>query len=197
VIQREALLNLALALVAVFVIVSLIIAELRTTLLVMLCVVLTDADILGLMWLWGLTIDSVAVINLVLAVGLAVDYSAHVAHAFVVARGTHDERMRSAITEMGTAVIHGAFSTFLAVLVLAFSNSYIFRVFFKQFFGICVFGAFHGLVLLPVMLSLVGPPPAPDTDVVTPMAQGKGAKPAKTSDVPAVSTTPSFDKLPA
>ena len=31
----------------------------------MLCVVLVDVDILGLMWLWGLSIDSVAIINLV------------------------------------------------------------------------------------------------------------------------------------
>ena len=49
----------------------------------MLCVILVDVDILGLMWLWDLSIDSVAIINLVLAVGLAVDYSCHVAHAFV------------------------------------------------------------------------------------------------------------------
>ena len=34
--------------------------------------------------------------------------------------------------EMGSAVIHGAFSTFLAVLILSTSKSYIFRIFFKQ-----------------------------------------------------------------
>ena len=34
---------------------------------------------------------------------------------------------------------------------------YVFRVFFIQFFGICIFGMAHGLVFLPVLLSLVGP----------------------------------------
>jgi len=68
--------------------------------------------------------------------------------------------MERAVSEMGVAVIHGAFSTFLAVLVLSNANSYIFRVFFKQFFGICVFGASHGLVFLPAMLGLAGPPPS-------------------------------------
>jgi len=157
IIVQEALLNLGLALAAVFVITMLILANFGASVLVMLCVVLVDVDILGLMYLWGLSIDSVAIINLVLAIGLAVDYSVHVAHAFVQTPGTKQERVDKALEEMGTAVIHGAFSTFLAVLVLSTSKSYIFRIFFKQFFGICLFGAAHGLCLLPVLLSLVGP----------------------------------------
>ena len=74
--------NLALALVAVFVITSVIIASVHASLMVVLCVVMVDVDILGLMYMWGLTIDSVTIINLVLAVGLAVDYSAHIGRAF-------------------------------------------------------------------------------------------------------------------
>lgn len=34
-----------------------------------------------------------AVINLVLAVGLSVDYAAHVGHSFMLKAGTRDERM--------------------------------------------------------------------------------------------------------
>jgi len=157
IIRKEAFTNLALALVAVFIITSVIIASVHASAMVIVCVVLVDIDILGLMHMWGLTIDSVTIINLVLAVGLAVDYSAHVAHAFVVAKGTRQERADTALAEMGTAVVHGALSTFAAVLVLSTSQSYIFRVFFKQFFGICIFGAAHGLIFLPVLLSLVGP----------------------------------------
>ena len=66
-------------------IVTLFVANLSATLLVMLCVVLVDVDILGLMWLWGLSIDSVAIINLVLAVGLAglLDEEPHPLASFV------------------------------------------------------------------------------------------------------------------
>ena len=58
---------------------------------------------------------------------------------------------------MGTSVFHGAFSTFLAIVVLSPSISYIFKSFFRMWFGIIVFGVANGFVLLPVLLSLCGP----------------------------------------
>ena len=48
-------------------------------------------------------------------------------------------------------------STFVAVVLMSASTSYVFRVFFIQFFGICIFGMAHGLLFLPVLLSLIGP----------------------------------------
>merc|ERR1711966_39870 len=72
----------------------------------------------------------------------------------MIYKGTNIERVRVALGDIGGSVINGAFSTFLAV-----SNSYVFRVFFKQFFGIVIFGVLHGLVLLPVLLALYGPKP--------------------------------------
>lgn len=44
-------------------------------------------------YFWDLSIDTVAVINLVLAVGLSVDYAAHVGHSFMIKSGSKDERM--------------------------------------------------------------------------------------------------------
>jgi Niemann-Pick C1 protein len=195
IIVQEAITNLALALIAVFVICTLIISNVAAACMVMLCVVLVDVDILGLMYVWGLTIDSVAIVNLVLAIGLAVDYSAHIAHAFMQATGTRQERVDKALEEMGVAVIHGAFSTFLAVVVLSVSKSYIFRVFFKQFFGICVFGALHGLVLLPTLLSLIGPASAAPEAAITNAKVPKSVS-AMTSTASAASSVDGVPQVP-
>ena len=65
--------------------------------------------------------------------------------------------MREALADIGPAVFNGGFSTFLAFILLANSKSHVFSTFFKVFFLVIVFGLFNGLLLLPVMLSLVGP----------------------------------------
>ena len=41
----------------------------------------------GMLHFWSITIDTISCINIVLAIGLCVDYSAHIAHAFIVAEG--------------------------------------------------------------------------------------------------------------
>jgi len=66
-------------------------------------------------------------------------------------------KARGALASMGSSVFHGAFSTFLAIIVLGPSKSYIFESFFKMWFGIIVFGVAHGFLLLPVLLVLCGP----------------------------------------
>jgi len=58
---------------------------------------------------------------------------------------------------MGTSVFHGAASTFLAIVVLSPSASYVFQTFFQMWFGIIIYGMGNGFILLPVLLSLIGP----------------------------------------
>ena len=38
------------------------------------------------MHFWGLTVDTVTTIQLILAIGLSVDYSAHIGHGFMASR---------------------------------------------------------------------------------------------------------------
>ena len=167
----EATLNVCLALVAVFFVLMIVTANFTVTMLILLCVALVDLFLLGLLTFWNVTFNSVTVVNNVIAIGLAVDYSAHIGHAYLLAvppeknaDGTemtnHEKRVfkaRSALGSMGSSVFHGAFSTFLAIIVLGPSKSYIFDSFFKMWFGIIVFGVANGFIFLPVILSCIGP----------------------------------------
>ena len=58
---------------------------------------------------------------------------------------------------MGTSVFHGGISTFLVISIVGFGKSYFFEVFFKTWFSMIIFGMLNGIVLQPVILSLVGP----------------------------------------
>ena len=55
------------------------------------------------------------------------------------------------------AVLNGGFSTLLALSLLITSKSHVAMSFFKIFFMICIFGLFHGLILLPTVLCMIGP----------------------------------------
>merc|ERR1719510_785763 len=140
----------------VFVITLLLLANVKICVLVLLCVILTLVDIVGLLHWWNITIDTISCVNIVLAIGLCVDYSAHIAHAFIVAKGTKIERAQIALSTMGPAIVNGGMTTFLAVTPLFFSESHVFQTFFKVFFLTVIFGLFHGIILLPVILSWIG-----------------------------------------
>ena len=83
VISEELYRNILLATVCVFATTWLLLFNLTASLLVLGCVVLTLVNVGGFIHFWGLTIDTVSCINLIIAVGLCVDYAAHVAHNFM------------------------------------------------------------------------------------------------------------------
>lgn len=156
VIEKELWRNLLLCTICVLVFILLLIVQIRVSVTVFLAIFLTLIDMVGILYFWGVTINGVVTVYILVCVGLAVDYSAHIGHAFEDAYGTSDERAAEAVLRMGTAVTNAVVSTMMAVLVFSLSKTYIFRVFFKCFFVVTLIGGAHGLVLLPVLLALLG-----------------------------------------
>lgn len=159
-IGKEAVMNISLAFVMIAVIVIFLLASPIGSLITFLCVASSIVELIGIMHFLGLGIDSVVVIFLVISLGLAVDYSVHVAHGFLAARDTDmEERLRKTLVDTGAPVINGATSTIIAALFLVASGSYVFQTFFKALLTVVLAGAFQGLIVLPVLMSIFAPAP--------------------------------------
>merc|ERR1719353_2701851 len=116
-IEEEAQRNIGLAFAAIFVITMLMVPNVTVALLVFLSVVMTILEVVGFMWHWDMKIDGVTVVMLIVALGLAIDYSAHIGVAYLHAggAGSRSEAVIKALADMGTPVCHGAMSTFIAI----------------------------------------------------------------------------------
>ncbi|XP_074544714.1 patched domain-containing protein 3 [Halichoeres trimaculatus] len=111
----------------------------------------------GFMALWGVNLDSISMINLVMCIGFSVDFSAHISYSLVSSpKSDVNEKAKEALAHLGYPILQGALSTILGVVVLSVSGSYIFRTFFKIVFLVITFGLLHGLVFIPVFLTLCG-----------------------------------------
>lgn len=167
--KSQAVQSMIMALATVFLVSLFLIGNLFTAIVTFLGVGFSVVDILGIMYFWDIQISSTSNIALTLAVGLTIDFSAHIGLAFMEATGkSRYERVLSAMANLGPPLLHGGISTLLAVSVLSMAVGYAFIIFFRMFILIIGFGMFHGMIVVPQILSLVGPKgynPSIDTPV--------------------------------
>ena len=106
--SRETIRNLIIAAVAVLVVTSPFLVDCTVTFIVVLNFAALICELFGLMVIWNVSLNSVSMINLVMAIGFAVDYSAHIAHAYITSnKETADERVVDALSTLGASVFMG------------------------------------------------------------------------------------------
>ncbi|KAI1727848.1 patched family domain-containing protein [Ditylenchus destructor] len=152
----EAIVIIAIAVLAV---ISVIIFNPWAAAMVAIIVVSMTVELAGFMGLFGVKLNPISAVTLITAVGIGVEFTAHVVLAFLTSLGTRNERMASCLEHMFIPVIHGGLSTLLGIIMLAFSKfDFIVKYFFVVMTALVIIGMFNGLAMLPVMLSLIGPP---------------------------------------
>lgn len=157
------------ALAIIFVISSALLGSLATGAVVTITVVMIVTDVIGIMALAGVSLNAISLVNLIICVGIGVEFCAHIARAFMFpsrnvmekAKGKfrgRDARAWAALVNVGGSVFSGITITkLLGVFVLAFTRSKIFEIYyFRVWLALVIFAASHALVFLPVALSLVG-----------------------------------------
>ena len=174
------------ALALILLISSVLLGSLATGVVVTVTVAMIVVDIMGTMALAGVSLNAVSLVNLIISVGISVEFCAHVARAFMfpsrrILESRHQKfslgitgdgrrgrsknsnndgnaRAWTALVNVGGSVFSGITITkLLGVCVLAFTRSKIFEVYyFRIWLALVVFAAAHALIWLPVALSLMG-----------------------------------------
>uniref|UniRef100_A0A914I5P3 SSD domain-containing protein n=1 Tax=Globodera rostochiensis TaxID=31243 RepID=A0A914I5P3_GLORO len=144
---------------AVLLVISLIIFNPWAAVMVAIIVVTMTVELAGFMGVFGVKMNPISAVTLITAVGIGVEFTAHVVLAFLTSLGTRDERMVACLEHMFIPVIHGGLSTLLGIVMLAFSEfDFVIKYFFVVMTALVIIGLINGLALLPVLLSLIGPP---------------------------------------
>ncbi|KAL4817318.1 patched family-domain-containing protein [Aspergillus spinulosporus] len=157
------------AVAIIFAITSILLGSVATGAVVTATVIMIVIDIIGSMAISGVSLNAVSLVNLVICVGIGVEFCAHIARAFMFPsrsimdtvpskfRGK-DARSWTALVNVGGSVFSGITITkLLGVCVLAFTRSKIFEIYyFRVWLALIIFAATHALIFLPVALSYFG-----------------------------------------
>jgi Niemann-Pick C1 protein len=169
-IVRLSAMLLSSALAMILILTSVLLGSISTGVVVTVTVAMTLIDIIGAMAVANVSLNAVSLVNLIISVGISLEFCAHIARAFsfpsttVMERAPRhkfrgkDARAWTALVNVGASVFSGITITkLLGVTVLAFTSSKIFEIYyFRVWVALVLFAATHALIFLPVALSIFG-----------------------------------------
>ncbi|KAB7499589.1 Niemann-Pick C1 protein, partial [Armadillidium nasatum] len=125
---RSLAISLSVSAAAVFLVMYLITGfDLKSSVINLLVIVMIVVDIMAMMVPWNIQLNPISLVNLVMAIGISVEFCNHVTHTFVTSDlPTKVERATQALVYTGSSVFSGiAVTKFLGILVLFFANTQI------------------------------------------------------------------------
>lgn len=78
----------------------------------------------GMMWLWNISLNAISLVNLVVSVGIGVEFISHIVRSYKTFGGNHLERASKSLSLTGSSVLSGITLTkFAGIIVLGFAKS--------------------------------------------------------------------------
>jgi Niemann-Pick C1 protein len=103
-------------------------------------VAMVEANLLGLMYLWDISLNAISVVNLVMCIGIAVEFHTHIAHSFLESESrTRTQRAIDSLSEMGSSVLSGNQFGFILLTLCWVDLLFLFSCFYYLLFVICLF----------------------------------------------------------
>ncbi|XP_076462162.1 protein patched homolog 1-like [Babylonia areolata] len=141
-----------------FLVLTLVLCNPWLAAVVVLVLAMVVVEVFGVMGVTGIKLSAVPAVILIMTVGIGVEFTLHVAVGFVTSIGNRNRRVLMATEHTFAPVVHGATSTFLGIIMLLSTQfDFIVKYFFTVLAALVVLGVLNGLVLLPVLLSFLGP----------------------------------------
>uniref|UniRef100_A0A1I8ACH0 SSD domain-containing protein n=1 Tax=Steinernema glaseri TaxID=37863 RepID=A0A1I8ACH0_9BILA len=155
--------------------VFLFVLDINAIVSVVMSIISICSGTVGYLHLWGVHLDAVSLISMLMSIGFSVDYSAHICYHFFTHVKEDDEESSGADVEqsqdqkspkndrssrarledtfkgVGWPVIQSGLSTVLGMIPLVLVQAYVVAVFWKTIILVTLLGMFHALFLLPVL----------------------------------------------
>lgn len=124
-IWKDALISLGLSLAAIFVVTFIITGlDIISAIIVVFMVFLILLNMGGLMWVWNISLNAISLVNLVVSVGIGVEFISHIVRSYKMFPGNHLQRASKSLSLTGSSVLSGITLTkFAGIVVLAFAKS--------------------------------------------------------------------------
>ncbi|KAK9109481.1 hypothetical protein Sjap_017541 [Stephania japonica] len=124
-IWKTTLVNVVIALGAVFTVSLIITCSLWSSAIILLVLAMVVVDLMGVMAILNIQLNAISVVNLVMSIGIAIEFCVHIIYAFLASTGDRENRMREALSSQSPGI---TITKLIGVIVLRFAKSEVFVV---------------------------------------------------------------------
>merc|ERR1712141_992418 len=123
---HDTLKSLGISLLAIFVVTFFMMGlDFMSSVISLIVITMILINLCGMMYWWNITLNAVSLVNLVMAVGISVEFSSHITRAFAVNVGeSRVQRAQNTLVNIGSSVLSGITLTKLGALWFWLSPSH-------------------------------------------------------------------------